>query len=397
MTSLIILMISCGDDTDTGNVRELIIPDTYSFQKDGVSTINFSGQTERIGMANELIRAMRDDAIGTDLLLEQYSNSAADGGDANPFSDPTLNASSKSIKSKVAASNDFFSSNSVTSSMIKDDFESWIVAQVNEVHPNSNQLAAPGQAGQIADGTIPRFANAQGLEYNQAVTKSLIGALMVDQICNNYLSTALLDAGTNTSDNTEGIVSEGNPYTTMEHFWDEAYGYLFGAATDLTDPLPTLGEGSFLNKYVGRVNEDPDFNGIGQEIFDAFVLGRAAIVAADYDLRDEQAELLKEKLSQVVAVRAVYYLQQGKNQIENGDLGAAFHDLSEGFGFVYSLRFTRQANSSSSYFTNQEVQDMIDTITAGNGFWDLDSATLDQLSEEIASKFDFTVAQAAQI
>ena len=397
MTSLIILMISCGDDTDTGNVRELIIPDTYSFQKDGVSTINFSGQTERIGMANELIRAMRDDAIGTDLLLEQYSNSAADGGDANPFSDPTLNASSKSIKSKVAASNDFFSSNSVTSSMIKDDFESWIVAQVNEVHPNSNQLAAPGQAGQIADGTIPRFANAQGLEYNQAVTKSLIGALMVDQICNNYLSTALLDAGTNTSDNTEGIVSEGNPYTTMEHFWDEAYGYLFGAATDLTDPLPTLGEGSFLNKYVGRVNEDPDFNGIGQEIFDAFVLGRAAIVAADYDLRDEQAELLKEKLSQVVAVRAVYYLQQGKNQIENGDLGAAFHDLSEGFGFVYSLRFTRQANSSSSYFSNQEVQDMIDTITAGNGFWDLDSATLDQLSEEIASKFDFTVAQAAQI
>jgi hypothetical protein len=390
-------MISCGDDTDTGNVRELMIPETYTFQKDGVSTINFSGQTERIGMANELIRAMRDDAIGTDLLLEQYSNSTADGGEANPFSDPTLNASSKSIKSKVAASNDFFSSNSVTSNMIKNDFESWIVAQVDEVHPNNNQLAAPGQAGQIADGTIPRFVNAQGLEYNQAVTKSLIGALMIDQICNNYLSTALLDAGTNTSDNTEGIVREDKPYTAMEHFWDEAYGYLFGAATDLTDPLPTLGEGSFLNKYVGRVNEDPDFIGIGQEIFDAFVLGRAAIVAADYDLRDEQAELLKEKLSQVVAVRAVYYLQQGKNQIENGDFGAAFHDLSEGFGFVYSLRFTRQAYSSSSYFTNQEVQDMIDTMTAGNGFWDLDSATLDQLSEEIASKFDFTVAQAAQI
>ena len=42
--------------------------------------------------------------------------------------------------------------------------------------------------------------------------------------------------------------------------------------------------------------------GIADAIYDAFKLGRAAIVAKDYTLRDEQAAIIKVELSKVVGV-----------------------------------------------------------------------------------------------
>ena len=310
-----------------------------------------------------------------------YANQTASGGDANPYADSDLNASTKSVKSKVAASRDFFSANTVESAEIKANIESWILAQVNEIFPNKDVLAESGVAGQIADGSSVRYVNGGGLEYNQAVNKSLIGALMVDQMVNNYLSTSVLDEADNRSANDNDETAEGEDYTTMEHKWDEAYGYLFGASTDEANPIATLGEDSFLNKYLARVDEDPDFSGIAQDIFDALKLGRAAIVAKDYDTRDTQAEIVREKIAKVIAVRAVYYLQQGKIALESNNNGGAFHDLSEGFGFVYSLRFLRIPNSDDAYFSKSEVDGFIADLTANNGFWDITSATLDQISE----------------
>nr|WP_305069641.1 DUF4856 domain-containing protein [Flavobacterium covae] len=47
-----------------------------------------------------------------------------------------------------------------------------------------------------------RYYSANGLEPIQVVLKGLMGACFIDQICNNYLSTKKLDAGTNREDNT---------------------------------------------------------------------------------------------------------------------------------------------------------------------------------------------------
>ena len=52
---------------------------------------------------------------------------------------------------------------------------------------------------------------------------------MADQMLNNYLGSAVLDAGTNTADNDAGTLADGKNYTTMEHKWDEGFGYLYGA------------------------------------------------------------------------------------------------------------------------------------------------------------------------
>ena len=384
------VFISCSD-----NDSEIMIsnPANYTFERNGVSTVSYTGQTDRILMATELINAMKDETATSAKLLEMYANETATGEDANPYADATLNESTKSVKSKTAASKDFFSSNTAESALIKADFESWINAQVTEVFPNWNELASLGRAGQIADGSTVRYVSAKGLEYDQAVNKGLIGALMLDQMLNNYLSPAVLDEANNRELNDAGTPAEGKAYTTMEHKWDEAYGYLFGTVADSADPLASLGGDSFLNKYLSRVEGDDDFTGIANEVYQAFKLGRAAIVAGDYDTRDEQADIIKELMSKVIGIRSVYYLQQAKNTLDS-DRGAAYHDLSEGFGFIYSLRFTRQPNESDPMFTREEVDALIQQLLTGNGFWDITSETLDAMSEEIANKFDFTVEQA---
>ncbi|QTE23458.1 DUF4856 domain-containing protein [Polaribacter cellanae] len=372
------------------DLPKTVAPKTYSFERNGKSTVNFNGQTTRIKMAVEFVAALKKTTETETTLDAKFAHTA---GNAD-FSDADLNASSKNIRSKVAASKDFFSANSTDATAIKNQFDGWIAAQVSEVFPNWNTDAAAGVAGKIqqAGGGSTRYVNKKGVEYNQLIAKSLIGGLMVDQILNNYLSKAVLDEATNIADNNGGVTASGKNYTTMEHKWDEAFGYLYGAEDDITAPV--LGKDSFLNKYLSRVEGDADFAGISKAIYDAFKLGRAAIVAKDYNTRNAQAEILREKISEIIGVRAVYYLQQGKGKLAT-DKAAAFHDLSEGLGFVYSLQFTRKPNSSESYFTKAEVDTFMDTLLKDNGFWDVSGATLDQISNSIAGKFNFTLAQAA--
>jgi hypothetical protein len=391
----IVITTSCSEENTSTPATKA--PATYTFERNGQSTVSFTGQTTRIKMAEELASAMKNFSVSEERLLEMFRNEKLSGGDADPFSDAELNNATKSIKSKTAASRDYFSSNATAASLIKADFESWMAKQVAEVFPNQNVAAAPGVAGQIADGTATRYVNGQGLEYDQMVVKSLIGALMTDQVLNHYLSTSVLDEAGNRADNDADVPASGQNYTTMEHKWDEAYGYLYGTSQDPADPNATIGtDDNFLNKYIGRMENDPDFNGVAADIFDAFKLGRAAIVEKDYNLRDEQAQIIREKISEMIAVRAVYYLEQGKFALENQQIGTAFHDLSEGYGFIYSLQFTRRPDSGQPYFTKAEVDAFLtDLLDDGpNGLWDVEPATLSGMAEEIAARFSFSVEEA---
>ena len=228
---------------------------------------------------------------------------------------------------------------------------------------------------------------------------------MVDQIVNNYISASLLDQGTNREDNDNEIPrNDSGTDTQMEHFWDEAYGYIYGNSQNVANPNPTIGDDDrYLNRYVGLVDRDPDFNGIAQRIFEAFTTGRAAISQGFYDIRDEQTTILREEIAIVLGVRAVFYLQSGRRELEAGNTGGAFHDISEGLGFIVSLQFARTPNSPNNapitYFTGGEVQEFIDRLLSTNtvdtnGLWDVTSEILNEVSEDIAARFDFTVEQA---
>ncbi len=387
-------LTSCtSDDNPLPVENQLEIPADYTFSRDGSSTVNYSGQTTRLVMVKEVFSAFNDfDNTTEESLANMFSNIN------DPFSNADLNNSDKSIKSKVAASKEYFSTNSVESNAIKNEFEDYISEHVNEVYVNQNEFAAPGVAGQMADGSSARFVNSKGLELDQAFAKGMIGALLTDQMLNNYLSTQVLDEGDNVSSNDADVLEEGKNYTTMEHKWDEAYGYLYGdPSIPASNPNSVLGESNdrLLFNYLNSVNNDPDFEGIADEVFEAFKTGRAAIVGGDYDLRNEQIAIIKENISTVIGVRSVYYLQKGKIGIENEDLGNAFHQLSEGYGFINSLRFTQDPQTGAPYLSPDQIELFKEQLLEGNGFWDVTPETLDAISQAIASAFGFTVEEAA--
>ncbi|EAS20017.1 conserved hypothetical protein [Flavobacteria bacterium BBFL7] len=381
--------VSCDSDDDA-TANNVLAPTSYSFNRGTETSVSYSGQSTRIAMAEEIKSAFKE----TTTTESELSNMFAHVAGSDDFSDADLNASDKSVRSKVAASADYFSSNATDAAVIKADFDGFISSQVNDIFPVWNNTASagvPGQIQQAGGGTI-RYVNAKGLEYDQAFAKGLLGALMTDQILNNYLSTTVLDEGTNRTDNNNDVLVSGKNYTNMEHKWDEAFGYLYGAEPDAT--MPVLDQDSFLSEYIDRVEGDADFAGIATTIYDAFKLGRAAIVEKNYTVRDEQAAIIRENISLIPAVRAVFYLQNGKDNLTT-DPARAFHGLSEAYGFIYSLQFTRNPNTDAPYFSKSEVDNYLNQLMVGNGFWDVTATTLDQISDDIATRFNFTTAQAS--
>ncbi len=389
--------VDCGGSACSPCVTALEIPATYMFTREGESTVSFSGQTTRLLMANEILSKFKDETSTEAQIAAMYDHQEG----AADFEDADLNASDKQVRNKTAGSY-FFSqvAPSIASISIKADFDGYIAEQVADVFPSWNQVAAEGMAGQLTDGSSTRYVNGKGLELDQAFNKGLIGAFVTDQILNNYTNPNLLAQFVEAND--AGTLVEGKTYTDMEHDWDEAYGYAFGVVADTEDPIADIdaldAKDKFLAKYIKRVENDPTFAGTAEKIFDAFKAGRTAIVNKDYEERDAQADILRAEIAKVIAVRAVFYLQAGKSKLAGAEPGDTFHDLSEGYGFIYSLQFLRRPGTGAEfYFSNSDVIGFLDTIytNLANGFWDVTATELDTVSEAIAAEFDFTVADAA--
>jgi len=402
-TSMLFVMstmfLACNVDDSSVNLSkknvndidvDFNVPSTYVFERDGVSTVSFGGQTTRLSMAKEILGYL---AIDSGKSKEALEAAFAHTAGANDFSSTELNESSKSVKSKVAASDDLFGDDALAKEVIQELMSGFLKKQVTEVVPNSLIEAAPGVAGFVGS----RYVSAKGLEYNQAFNKGLIGALIVDQVLNNYLGNNRISNESYIADNTTETLESGKNYTKYEHHFDEAYGYVYGDATvDGESPITTEGD-KFLFKYIAKVNGDSDFSGIQDQIFKAFKLGRSAVVAKEYDVLRDAIEILQYQISKVIGVRAVHYLQAGKEDLASEAYASALHGLSEGYGFIYSLQFTRNPETDAPYFTFAEVNAMIAKLENGNGFWDLaDGDVLDEISNQISAKFDFTTAQAAE-
>jgi len=388
-------IISCTNDDDSTPQAEedLNTPTTYTFSRNGQN--NFEGSIYG-EYSEQLLNNLFTNQGGlfTNAFL---TNTILEEGD--------LNQSSRQIRNTVADSEDYFEGpgSVVEPANTRAFLELLISRQVTEVFPAINQVASPGNAGQLPDGSSTRFVNSDGWELNEVFEKSLIGSLQLDQVINNYISSNLLDQGANRENNNNKVPrNDSGTDTQMEHFWDEGFGYIYGLSCDIENVTRDLGEndGNF-NNYLDLVNDDQDFRGISDQIFIAFITGRAAIVANNYNERDRQTAILRELLSKVMAVRTVYYLQQGKIKLEaaragSGEYGDAFHDISEGMGFLLGLRYTQNPNTNQPYYSAQQVQDFFDTILTdgNNGLWGVTSETLDTISDTIAAPFGFTRAMA---
>ena len=413
--------VDCGGTSCVPCVVSLVVPDTYEFQRDGVaSDVRIPGQIERLSMLEEIDVAFTDfdgavyGGFSAELLNGIYNNEGVNftndflNSETSAGGVLDLNNTTRQLRNTTADSEDYFvrTGNSAEAATIRTLFDSFITRQVVEVFPAVNTVATAGNAGQLPDGTSTRFVNANGWEYNEVFEKGLVGALILDQVANNYLSPTFLDNDDNRATNDAGTPrNDSGTDTQMEHQWDEGFGYIYGASCDVVDVARDLGEndGSY-NNYLDLVNDDEDFRGIADTIYLAFRTGRAAITASDYDLRDQQAAILQRELSRVMAIRTVFYLQSGRIKLEAarngaGEFGDAFHDISEGLGFLLGLRYTQDPTTNAPYYTPEIVMDWFNSITEGtpNGLWDIEVTTLNNISDAIATPFEFTSTQAESV
>ena len=366
-----IIFIACDDSTDPVSIT-VTPPATYAFDRDGTTTVSYGGQSSRLEMAGELSVWLNTPTKTKTELVNMFDNGAG-------FGNPGLAASGKKLGNKTASS-------SQASSTVKPQFDAMIDDVTSNVFPNVANDASDGTPGTYTDpdGGRTVIINGKGHEINQLFTKGLMGALVCDQIIWGYLTAGKLDAGTNKADNDAGIVVEGKNYTQMEHYWDEGFGYLYGLDTDISNSS-IEGQDVLVSKYLKKV-DGSSLPGIAQELYDAFKHGRAAIVAGAYDVRDEQAEIVKTKLSHIIGRKAADYLRSGAGKINDGKWADAHHALSEGWGFILSLQFTKNPTSGAPYYSNSEVNDMLTQI---DNFWTVTPANLESMAAGIESKFGF--------
>ena len=350
--------VQAGSDIDIMSNPNWNNCNDYAFSHQGQSTVSYGGQTARLIMGSEMLTAVNSSSTTLADLLSMWNN------DGWNWESPDANASTKNIGGKTAAGSET-PLTSVESAAVIDKFVAWFtdysdnVAQIMDGDETSHPAMA-GTAGWIEN----RELNAHGFEYDQFVAKTLIGAMCLDQVVNGYLSPTKLNV-----DNTD----RSGGYTSMEHHWDEGFGYVYGKFGPENAEGDLSGD-ALLGKYLNK------FDNHKAIVFDAFVAGRQAIVDMDYTERDAQALIIKNHLSVVVAQKAVDYLTGAASDVAslNGDY---FHGLSEGYGFIMSLQFTNF--NGTPYFTHTEVMDMIATLEAGNGFWDRTSSELQDMASTI--------------
>ena len=348
-----------AEEDDNSCVYELSypIPSTYSFTDTaGNNTVSFNGQAQRLEMLSEMTSLMKSantsgTAVDAADLHAMYANEGFSWNDAEGLG---MTGSSKNLKSKTAAPN------GTPDPAIQQHFEDLMAALESA---SANTVAGDPQGGPGVAGVVVSTTNnskmylqsAQGMEYTQLIEKGLMGAVFLNQISAVYLGSDKMNV-----DNTTAVEpANGKYYTEMEHHWDEAFGY-FTTATD----YPASGTDRFWGKYATSRNEVMD--GIADNIFQAFLNGRAAIVNNDMETRDAQIAIIRTELERVAAGTAIHYLNAANSTFADDALRN--HSLSEAIAFMDAVAYSHEPRLSFSEVNalKSELGDDFYAVTAMN-------------------------------
>ncbi len=349
-----IVMVSCGDD-DSPEVTKIEVPTSYVFERNGSSTVDYSGQTDRLNMLSEMKayinKGDKGEAVEATKLVDMFANTNA------PFASADLNSSTKKLEDKTFASE---------VQKMKDLFTAAQAAS-EDVVANAT-IATEGTSGRLQRGTTANYilVNEKGWEFTQFVEKGLMGATIYSQIFNSYLTDSKVGDGVEN----EALV-DGKNYTEMEHHWDEAFGY-FGVPVDFPAGEPVL-EDSERRFWANYTNSVDALLGTNSLLMDAYLKGRTAIVNKEYEIKNEQREIIYGGHELVAAAVAVHYINEAIGNFNDGDTGNAFHHLSEGYQFVKALQY-----SPLKQITQAQLDEILnENFGTGGNFWD---ATIEGLN-----------------
>lgn len=406
--SAAILLAACGGDDDNDNDNSLSVPATYTFESKlipGDSSVSHSGQASRHILISELKSLIGSDELqnaadkntALAMLNAVYSKGTKDttgnlistnvyngGAEATSVSislktenatlvqsDFSLVSGDKNLQGKIAGKDNL---------LTNAEFIGWDVVTTGdnsvkgEGVNSAPELLVQQWFGQIADlavdgDTETRYITTEGLDLQQLVQKFILGSVSYSQAAEDYLKA---DKGLVKQNSAED--KAGKAYTSLEHQWDEGFGY-FGAAhdynlytdaenkaqqdndTNLDGEIDLYSEYSFGHS-VNAAKRDKgatvatDFS---KGAMDAFLTGRA-LIQANYGTdpvlgEGYQAELVKlskvalDNWEKAVAATVVHYINDVIADYETFDT-AEFNSAilakhwSEMKGFALGLQFS---------------------------------------------------------
>ena len=334
-----LFLTACGtddDELDPTDEAKIDVPQAYVFDsrfEEGKSSVSYSGQVVRNLLLQDL-KATTDSvgkdgakSVTVDDLLQFYAY------------DDALNLKTLTTTGSISALESHYSALSTGKNLVgkisgdpvigynrtADDLVREWFKQIADNSQDSDKL-----------GTAMAYTNDDGVDMSQMINKVLIGAVPYYQATGVYLN-GLLER-----DNSEARDGE-DPYTAMEHAWDEAFGY-FGAARDYaryTDDqlagsvddftFDSNGDGSidFKSEYnfgLSRNAAKRDKGGTGvdftKDIFDAFLAGRTAITnQGSVEEISAHRQAAAEGMEKVIAATVVHYINDTLSDMS--ELGTA--------------------------------------------------------------------------
>lgn len=349
LSFMLMFTIGCEDEEATDNDSDTMTMETpteFVFESRfeehaGESSVSYSGQVVRNLLVND-IKSLIASNVGGGNTATINSMMANDDPNLAIYTGSGLNT----VQTKY---------HDISTSQLNDR----LAAVTSYTDPGYGANAQDMITGWVAE-SEGYSVRPGGLDLGQMTQKVMWGAIAYWQGTSKYMSKIPND------DNT--MSDDGDPYTAMEHHWDESFGY-FGAARDYntgysddtdrkTDPYnDSNGDGliDFKTEYnmgwavtaakrdlVDGVAVDYDFT---KTIFDAYLEGRTLIYnQAPLDEILVQRDIILNTWEKVVAAVSIHYINDTMSDLEAlisaGDSNLAWDNLPEsGDGYKYNIHW----------------------------------------------------------
>jgi hypothetical protein len=332
------------DDGSCEYANSYTVPSEYSF-----TNVAYPGQTVRILLLKDLV-AKINSATTTTVTAAELNAIYTNTPDMY-----TSISSGKKLEDKVA------------NQAVKDSIQAWF-AQIETLSGASGTYVRP-----------------DGVDLKQMVEKTLMGAVFYYRAVNDYLNPIA------SKDNSTVTPGQG---TSMEHSWDEAFGY-FGAARDyntytdaeIVSPgkKDSNGDSNFdpqseICYYYSQTAAKRDITAAGFSsgsqsnftgtIFSEFLKGRAGISNKDYVPRDNAVINIKASWDKLIAATVIHYINEVKSDITNSGADLNKH-WAEMKGYLSMIQHnnanalgTANIATIDSYFGNKPADATIANLNA---------------------------------
>ncbi len=321
-------LYSCKDKTvDVIDETGIQVPSTYSFEsrfKKGESSVVYSGQVVRNLLIQDIKNIISAHASGSETYTKQDVLDRFNHLDEK--NTPILTKVGTAYKLKTSKYNEISTGKNLSGKLFTTSLYSLgnkTASTVLTDYINSLDFSKTG---------TDFYVSSEYIDYNEMINKILISSLQFYQATSVYLSDSKLYGADNSK------VDGTNAYTSMEHTWDESFGY-FGSAkdyfnytdSDLSNSSMSGGKYSYAkdtnnDTYIDFTSEfnigfsitaakrdiggnvETDFT---KDLFDAYLKGRTAITnqKGTLEIEPHRASIIKN-LEKVIAATTIHYINE---------------------------------------------------------------------------------------